>query len=131
MVPKVNSRSVPADLVDALVSVEGACSSEINSLGQLTGITLHVPSLNQISVLEPVPANPFAVPATAVSSVATFDPSRLAGRRVKVNGSVTTVISGKGFYVQDASGGIRVDCVQTNSLQVGDDGECAGLSRHR
>jgi signal transduction histidine kinase len=111
---------MPADLVDALVSVEGACSSEVNAHGQLIGITLHVPSLDQISVLEPVPADPFAVPATAISSVATFEPNRLAGRRVKVSGSVTLVNPGKGFYVQDATGGIRVDSLQTNRLQVGD-----------
>jgi signal transduction histidine kinase len=122
-----SDQAMPAHLVDALVSVQGVCTSEMNSLGQLTGIILHAPSWGQIKILEPVPADPFAVPARAIRSVATFDPNRLAGRRVKVSGSVTHVVPNLGFYVQDASGGIRVNRVQTNDLQVGDTVDILGF----
>lgn len=120
-------QAMPTNLVDALVSVRGVCTSEINTRGQLTGIILHVPSCEQIKILEPAPADPFAIPAMAIRSVATFDPNRLAGRRVKISGCVTHVVPNRGFYVQDVSGGIRVNSVQTNDLQVGDTVDILGF----
>lgn len=120
VVPRPNGQPMPTNLIDALVSIRGACSSEINARGQMVGITLHVPGLDQITVLEPVPADPFSIRTTAINSVATFDPSRLAGRRVKVSGKVTHIIPAKGFYIQDASGGILIDYIQPNDLHVGD-----------
>ncbi len=117
---KPNDGSPPPNLIDALVSVQGACTSEMNTRGQLTGISLRVPGFKQVRILESVPADPFTVQSAAISSVSTFDPGRLAGRRVKVSGSVTLVLPEQGFYIQDASGGIRVSSAQTNQLQIGD-----------
>ena len=113
-------QTAPTNLIDAFVSLRGACASEMNTRGQLTGIILHTPGLDDISVLEPVPPDPFAVHATAINSVATFDPNRLAGRRVKVSGTVTLVLPGQGFYVQDASGGIRIEQSQIVPVHPGD-----------
>lgn len=115
-----NNQLSPTNLIDALVSVQGACTSEMNARGQLTGVSLRVPDFQQIKILEAVPVDPFAVRTAAIRSVATFDPNRLAGRRVKVSGTVTVELAGQGFYVQDDSGGIRVNCAQTNDLRTGD-----------
>jgi signal transduction histidine kinase len=120
IVLKSNDQPLATNLIDALVSVQGACTSETNSRSQLSGVTLRVPGLEQIRILESVPANPFAVQAAAITSVAMFDPTRLAGRRVKISGSVTLILLGSGFYVQDDSGGIRVNSSQTNVLHIGD-----------
>lgn len=117
---KAAGQPPPTGLIGALVSVRGACTSEMNSRGQLAGVVLHVTSLEDIRIIEPVPENPFASDSIKISTVAKFDATRLAGRRLKVTGSVTQVISGKGFYVQDASGGIFVNYVQTNDLRSGD-----------
>jgi signal transduction histidine kinase len=120
IVLKSNDQRLPANLIDALVSIQGACTSETNARGQLTGVNLRVPAIEQIKILEPVPADPFAVQAAAISSVAMFNPDRLAGRRVKISGAVTLVLAGRGFYVQDDSGGIRVNSTETNGLHIGD-----------
>jgi len=117
---KSGDQPLPANLIDALVSVQGACTSETNTRGQLTGINLRVPAIEQIKILEPVPSDPFAVRAAAISSVAMFNPDRLAGRRVKISGAVTLVLAGHGFYVQDDSGGIRVNNTETKDLHIGD-----------
>ena len=52
--------------------------------------------------------------------MATFDPDRLAGRRAKVSGVVTLKIAAQGFFIQDATSGIRVRQPQMNELQPGD-----------
>jgi len=120
IIPGADDDSPPANLIDSLVSIRGACSSELNVSRQLSGITLHVPSLTQVTILEPAPPDPFAIQNTRIASVATFDPSRLAGRRIKLQGVVTLEMPGQGFILQDASAGLRVLTRQTNQFQIGD-----------
>ena len=126
VIPNFN-QPLPTHLIDALVSVRGACSSAFNFRHQLSGITLHVPSLDQVKVLEPGPANPFAIETTKIDAVATFDPNRLAGRRVKVSGVVTLAIPDQSFFLQDPSGGIRAYTQLTNEVQAGDSLEVLGF----
>ncbi len=111
---------LPANLVDSLVSVQGACGSELNARNQLTGITLHVPGPDRVRVLEPAPADPFAARSLPIGTVATFDPERPGGRRVKVSGVLTALLPGEGFVVQDSSGGIRVRVPERSGLHPGD-----------
>jgi PAS domain S-box-containing protein len=127
ILPGFENKPLPTNLIDALVSVQGACTSELNVRRQLSGITLHVPSLEQIKILEPAPADPFAAGTTRIDEVATFDPDRFAGRRVKIQGVVTLRIKGQGFIVQDASGGMRVFTRQTNQVLLGDLVEAIGF----
>ena len=127
IIPGFENKALPTNLIDALVLVQGACTSELNVRRQLSGITLHVPSLDQIKTLEPAPADPFAVGTTRIDAVATFDPDRFAGRRVKIQGVVTLTVTGQGFIVQDASGGIRVLTRQNNEVHLGDLVEAIGF----
>ncbi len=127
IVPGAGGDSMPGNLIDALVSVTGACTSELNVRRQLSGITLHAPSAAQIGILEPPPTDPFSITTTPINAVATFDPDRLAGRRVKVHGVVTLRIPNQGFILEDASGGIRVVTRQTGEVQVGDNLDVLGF----
>jgi PAS domain S-box-containing protein len=127
VVPGIGAEAATTGLVDALVSVQGACGSGLNSRGQLSGITLHVPDLDQIRTLDAVPADPFAGETTLATAVSRYDATLLAGRRVKVSGVVTLKIPPSGFYLQDSSGGIRISTQQTNTLQVGDAVEVLGF----
>ena len=119
----------PSHYLDALVSVQGACGALLNARGQLSGISLHVPSFEQIKILEAPPLDPFDITTTPVVDVARFDPDRLAGRRVKVSGVVTLSLQGQGqgFWLQDSSGGIRVHSTQTNELKPGDSVDVLGF----
>ncbi len=125
ILPGFEDKPTPTNLIDSLVSVQGACTSQLNVRGQLSGITLRVPSLGQIKILEPAPVDPFAIATTPIDAVATFDP--VAGRRVKIQGVVTLRMPGLGFIVQDASGGTRVQTLQTNQVQLGDLVEAIGF----
>lgn len=120
IIPALGNQPRPTNLIDALVSVRGACTSELNAHRQLSGITLHAPSFEHVKVVEPPPADPFALETTPLAAVATFDPHRLAGRRVKVQGIVTLRMPGQGFILQDQTGGIRVLARQTNEVALGD-----------
>ena len=127
ILPQPDAGKPPPTLIDALVRINGACSSELNARRQLSGITLHTPGLDQIQILDPPPPDPFALEATRIQSVATFDPDRLAGRRVKVQGVVTLALPDRGFYLQDDSGGLLVLTQETNTVSVGDRVEVLGF----
>ncbi len=127
ILPGFENKPSPDHLIDALVSVQGACTSELNARRQLSGITLHAPGLEQVRIVEPAPADPFAIAATKIEAVATFDPDRLAGRRVKIDGIVTLNMPGQGFILEDAAGGIRVLTRQTNQVRIGDIVEALGF----
>jgi PAS domain S-box-containing protein len=127
IIPGFQNKPLPTHLIDALISVQGACTSELNARRQLSGITLHVPSLDQVKIFEAPSADPFAVNATHIEAVATFDPSRLAGRRIKVQGVVTLRMPGQGFILQDISGGLRVLTRQTNEVAIGDSVDVLGF----
>jgi PAS domain S-box-containing protein len=127
IIPGFENKGLPTNLIDALVSVEGACTSDLNVRRQLSGITLHVPSLEHIKILESPPGDPFSIATTRIDAVATFDPDRFAGRRVKIQGVVTLRIIGQGFIVQDNSAGMRVLTRQTNTVRVGDLVEAIGF----
>ena len=67
--PGVGNEPPPTHLIDALVSVQGACTSELNVRRQLSGITLHAPALEQIKIIEPPPADPFSIATIPISEV--------------------------------------------------------------
>ncbi|HEV2693968.1 MAG TPA: ATP-binding protein [Verrucomicrobiae bacterium] len=126
IIPVAPGQPIPS-LIDALVSVQGACTSELNARRQLSGITLHTPGFDQVQIIEPPPTDPFAITNTKIGSVATFDPDRLAIRRIKVQGVVTLQLPDQGFYLQDESGGIFVQTLQTNVMRIGDSLEVLGF----
>jgi signal transduction histidine kinase len=127
IIPQAENQPAPDRLIDALASVQGACTSELNTRRQLSGITLHTPRLELIKILEPPPADPYALDTTRLDSVATFHPDRLTGRRIKVRGVVTLSLPDRGFYLQDESGGIQVQTQQTNEVHFGDLVEVLGF----
>ncbi|HEV2210026.1 MAG TPA: sensor histidine kinase [Verrucomicrobiae bacterium] len=131
LLPGFENRPPPWNLIDAVVRVRGACTSELNARRQLSGITLHVPDLQAITILAQPPADPFAIPATPIANIATFNspalPERLTGRRVKIRGVVTLCLPGQGFFLQDDSGGIRVQTPETGAPHPGDLVEALGF----
>ncbi len=129
VVPGYTETNPPAGLLDSQVVVRGVCGSDLNGRSQLNGITLYVPNLRQIKTLEAAPSDPFRIQTTSISEVATFDPGRIAGSRIKVAGVVTLNLPGQGLYIQDASGGIRVQTRlgQFAELRPGDSVEVLGF----
>jgi signal transduction histidine kinase len=116
----LNTNGAPTELIDSLVSLHGVCGSTVNSRSQLSGVHLHVPSLSELNIIDASPSDPFKRASIPISTVATFNPNGLAGRRIKISGVITLAVSGKDLYLQDASGGMRVLCTGTNEFRVGE-----------
>ena len=87
---------------------------------------LLVPSPDFIDVEEQAPEDPFNTPRWPIASVLaeTFEP--LHSHRVRIVGQVTYRAAGS-FFVQDATGGVRVQCARNCGVGTGDRVEVAAF----
>jgi len=101
-----------AHCVDARLRVRGVLLP-----GLLASPALLVPSTRFVDVVEPPPSDPFTIPLRSVAEVLA---AKLASapHRVRLAGEVT-FRGAQGFFLQDASGGIRVRTPGPLAVQVG------------
>ena len=107
-------------LVDSSITVRGACGTLFNDRRQLVGIQIFAPSVDQVTVDQPSPANPYALPVLPVNSLMQFTSAQVSGRRMRVQGVVTWRDPGHSIFVQDASGGLVVESEQVTGAEPGD-----------
>lgn len=118
----------PATLVGARVRVRGTVATHyIGALRHLTSVAVYAPRLEDFTVLEAEPADPFLSPATPVNSVAQYRRGRLAEQRVHVRGVVTLQRPREDVFLQDPSGGLRIVTAQPGRWPVGTTIEAAGF----
>ena len=111
----------PGRYVDARLRVRG-----VLSLSAFSHPVLLVPSPSFAEVAAPAPANPFALPVRAIADLAreASDPSWL--HRVRVTGQVT-LRDAESFFLQDATGGSRVQTLGEPKVDIGDAVEVIGF----
>ena len=113
--PGVNYES----LVDSLVRIEGNSAPLFNLHRQMVGVHLFFPSLREVTVLEPAPRDPFAVPAVPLSDLFRFSPDPALLHRVHVQGTVTLDWPGRVICIQDVKAGICIQTTQQTTVPVG------------
>ena len=118
---------VPAGLVDAKVRLRGVCGARFNRRNQLIGVNLFIPSLREVQVLDPAPADPFAAPARPIVLLHRFTAQGTSNRRVHVRGVVTAKMHGQILYVSDESGSLYVETTQAPAVELGDTVDLAGF----
>ncbi len=102
-------------LVDSLVDIVGNAAPLFNQRRQMVGVHLFFPSLRQVTVIQPAPRDPFAVPAVPLGQLFRFSPNPGLLHRVHVQGMVTLDWPGRVLCIQDAKAGI---CMQTTQAAV-------------
>jgi signal transduction histidine kinase/DNA-binding response OmpR family regulator len=108
------------NLIDAAITIRGACGTLFNNRRQLTGIQLFVPNLEQITVDRPAPADRYGSAAQPIGSLMQFSPANASGRRMHIRGVVTLQRPGAGLFVQDETGGVSVETEQADGASPGD-----------
>jgi signal transduction histidine kinase len=119
--------SPPPDLTDAAIEVTGLAAGFINERRQLVAPFLRVRSLEDISVIEPPPAEPFGIQATPAANLLRFSPQSRAGHRVKVRGVVTLHLPGTAVFIRDEGVGLMVQTSSPETLTPGDEIEALGF----
>lgn len=118
---------IPAGLIDSRIRIRGVCGSELSPGQQLVGAVLFVPGLNQITQLEPAAPVSVAGPPTPIASLQRIGYHNPENHRIKLVGSVTVVVAGKGFYLHDDTGDVFVYTRQDLLLKPGDRVETLGF----
>lgn len=106
------------DFTDARVKIRGVCGEVFNSKRQLIGVSLELYSPTDIEVLERGTTNPSGRAVIPINELLTFSRGLDFNHSVRVTGPVTMVGNGF-FYIQDATGGARVEA-ETSGLSVSD-----------
>jgi len=119
--------SEAAFLLDATVELRGVACTYFNRRGQAVGARLELNNIGDITVLEKVPADPFAAPPVSTENLGTFSPNRPSTLRQCIRGTVTFSQPGQFFYLQGNSRAVRVTTQQTNELSPGDVVEASGF----
>jgi PAS domain S-box-containing protein len=116
-----------AHLVDAKVSIRGACGSVFNAKRQMLGVLLYVPGMEEVHIEVPAPADPFAVPGRSIATLMQYSLSENFGHRVKISGAVTLQQAGMGLFLKDATDEIYVRSKQRDAVIPGDRVEVVGF----
>jgi len=114
-------------LIDAAVTIRGACATLFNDKRQLVGIVIYTPGLDQVHVDEAARADPYTLPILPTNSLMRFTPEGVSGHRIRVQGVVTLAVPGQFFFLQDASGGVVVSSSQATALRPGDRVDAIGF----
>jgi PAS domain S-box-containing protein len=119
--------SAPEAKVGSFLSVRGVCQSWNNEYNRIGGFFLYSPSTAELAVLEPAPADPFAVPEESIANLARYRPETLDMQQVRMSGTVLLHHPGHYVVIQNATGTVRAYAHAGQSLQPGDRIEIAGV----
>jgi hypothetical protein len=112
-----------ADMVDSEVAVQGVCVTRFNRPRSLLDTRVLA---QDVHIVKPAPADPFAIPAHRISSLPRLTPPGGCGHRVRVVGTVT-LCDRRTIYVQEEVGGLCVETVTPAKLLAGDGVEVVGF----
>ncbi|MEJ1973098.1 MAG: histidine kinase [Lacunisphaera sp.] len=126
--PKLPSDVNPRSLVAAKVRVRGTATSAFNyARRQLTAVNLMVPTADEFVVEEPEQHPPFALPFLALDDLAKFRTSANLGERLHVKGVLTFQRPGLDLFLQDETGGLRLESRSPVELPLGKPVEAVGF----
>ena len=118
----------PDTLIGARVRIRGTAATHYNAaLRHLTAVAVYVPTPEDFVVLEAEATNPFLQPVLPLNSVAQYRREAGTTKHVHVRGAVTLQRIGEDVFLQDGSGGLRIESKQLDPFAVGDEVEAAGF----
>lgn len=114
--------NVPQPLVDVPCEITGIVAGGGDEQGRLHDVRILVPSARDIRFDTAMLEEGFGQAAREPGEIMKYDASRSSGpdARVRVDGVVTYVLPGEGFYVGDRNEGLWIQSLQIGSVKKGD-----------
>jgi len=119
---------LPVGWTDAKVRLRGVCGATTTKQMQMLGLELLVPGPSEVEVLEPAPADPFALPVRPINSLLKYSLELTNEHRIRVQGVVLHHRPGRDLFVRDDTQSLHVLTLQTNQLQPGDRVDVVGFA---
>jgi signal transduction histidine kinase len=117
----------PEQCIDATVRFTGVVGAVRNSRGEFLAPMLWIGLADDMVVVDQPPSAAFAATLVPLDRIARyrFDPN--AGHRLQTEGTVTSVMEGRSFSIQEGLCGVRVQTVSSPPLKPGDRVQVAGF----
>ena len=119
-------RLIPEDLVGARVRIRGTSGGFYNRKSQFVALQVLVPSLGDITTVEPAPKNHFTLPVRSIRSILS-NPRDAFRDPVRIQGAVTLQRLGRSLFVRDDNVGLLVKTRQMTGLRIGDRVDVVGF----
>jgi diguanylate cyclase (GGDEF)-like protein len=107
-------------LVDSLIRFHANSAPVFNRQRQMVSVRLFFPDLDEVKVIQPAPAEPFALPAVPIPDLLRFVPNVQYRHRVHLQGTVTLQWPGQILCIQEAGNGLCVRTAQSTQMNLGD-----------
>ncbi len=121
----------PEQLIGAVVRLRAVAFSTFNQREEITGLRLRVPAPDDLSIEQPAPADPFAIPVVPLRELQPFSTKGLTLERQRVKGTVTYCRPGEDLFLEEDGRGVRVETTETQPFFPGDLVEASGFIRMR
>ena len=117
----------PEQWIDATVRFTGVVGAVRNSRGEFLAPMLWVGLAEDMVIVNQPPSTAFAATLVPLDRIARyrFDPN--SGHRLQTEGTVTSVMEGRSFSIQQGLCGVRVQTVSSPPLKSGDRVQVAGF----
>ncbi|HXS68461.1 MAG TPA: sensor histidine kinase [Candidatus Polarisedimenticolia bacterium] len=125
-----NHEHPPGVEQDAEVRVQGVCFYQFNNKRQVLSPLVLISRDVTVEIEKPAPADPFATPVRAVSTLLQFSPDTDYQHRVHARGVVTYQQPGVLLWLRDQASGLQVQTRQPEHLKAGDTIDVAGYLRY-
>jgi len=126
--PRLPADVNPRSLVAAKVRVRGTATSAFNyARRQLTAVNIMVPLADEFIIEEPEQHPPFSAPFLAIDDLAKFRTTANLGERLHVKGVLTFQRPGLDLFLQDETGGLRLESRSPVLIPVGKLVEAVGF----
>ena len=115
------------NLLDAEVEITGAISGHFDNKMQMTGILLHVQSLDGIKILKHAASDPWSIPVTPMDRIITGYRLNDFSERMRVRGTITYYQPGTALVLQDGTRSLWINTDSWNPLHIGDVADAIGF----
>ncbi len=115
-------------LVNSEVRLRGVCGAVPGVAGGAGTVQLRLPGFTNLTLSVRAPTNNFTLERQSAAHITTNRLAQIGLHRVRVQGVATLVEGTAEFYLQDASGAVRVFSVLPNAITPGRSAEVVGFA---
>jgi diguanylate cyclase (GGDEF)-like protein len=123
----VDNPEILGALLDAEVQVTGTVSGRFDGKMQLTGMILHVGSIDGVKVLHKAASSPWDLPITPMDQILTGYRVSNSSRRVRVHGTITYFRPGSSAVLQSGARSLWLMTSSIAPVKIGDEVDATGF----
>ena len=114
-------------LVDAKILLHANAAPFFSKDRQMIGARLLFPTLAELKIEEPAPAEAFSLSLRSIDHLLRYDPHRAFQHRVRVRGRVTLYWPARLLCIEDGTGGLCAPLMQADGVAPGDLADVVGF----